>query len=352
MRHKICDVKVGDRFRKDIGNLKSLSRSIQEIGLLHPIVISEEDLLIAGVRRLEACRMLGWSEIPVTVVNLEDLRKGEIQENLVRKDFTVSEMVAIKRAMEPEVSIGQGKRTDLTSGNLPEVHRTRDILGSYVGVSGKTLRKAEKIVEAAEKQPEKFGKLLEKVDENKTSISHAYTEIRRNEAHATSEPLPEGKYDIFYADPPWKYNVQLRGNPDAHYQTLNDSEICSLEIPVAENAVLFLWATNPKLKEALNVMESWGFTYKTNLVWVKDKIGNGYYFRGQHELLLLGIKGNMPAPTEASRPSSVLHAPRQRHSQKPRQIYDLIEQMYPNRSYLELFARNKREGWTSWGNEL
>jgi N6-adenosine-specific RNA methylase IME4 len=99
-------------------------------------------------------------------------------------------------------------------------------------------------------------------------------------------------------------------------------------------------------------MQKWGFEYKTNLVWVKDKIGTGYYLRGQHELLLIGIKGKIGVPNEADRVSSVLIAPRNEHSQKPQEVYNIIEKMYPNCKYIELFARNKHEGWESWGNEL
>jgi N6-adenosine-specific RNA methylase IME4 len=154
------------------------------------------------------------------------------------------------------------------------------------------------------------------------------------------------------ADPPWEYDLPLRGSPDMHYGTITLDQLSVLKVPSSENAILFLWATNPKLQEALAVMKAWGFEYKTNLVWVKDKIGNGYYFRGQHELLLVGKKGAMPVPTEETRPSSVLNAPRGEHSEKPQEVYSLIERMYPNRKYLELFARKKREGWTSWGNEV
>ena len=99
-------------------------------------------------------------------------------------------------------------------------------------------------------------------------------------------------------------------------------------------------------------MKAWGYKYKTGAVWVKDKIGTGYYFRGQAELLLVGEKGEMPVPEEANRVNSVIEAPRQEHSKKPEIVYRIVEQMYPNRTYLELIARNHRVGWTSWGNEI
>ena len=176
--------------------------------------------------------------------------------------------------------------------------------------------------------------------------------VNRSTENRKRKPLPEGKFDVISADPPWRYDLSLRGSPDEHYETLTTKDINKLEIPANIDAVLFLWATNPKLKDALEVMAAWGFTYKTNMVWVKDRIGTGYYVRGQHELLLIGTKGKVGVPEEANRVSSVFNATRNEHSQKPEIVYDIIEKMYPNRKYLELFARNKREGWCSWGNEI
>ena len=194
--------------------------------------------------------------------------------------------------------------------------------------------------------------LIQRVKERKTSPSHAHTKIKRRRKHAGPPPLPQGTFDVILADPPWQYYLPLRGAPDAHYPTMSQEDILELKIPKAENAILFLWSTNPQLENALDVVEEWGFTYKTNLVWIKDQIGTGYYFRGQHELLLTATRGNIPPPIEENRFSSVLEAPRKEHSAKPDEVYDIIEVMYPNRRYLELFARNPREGWASWGLEL
>ncbi len=202
--------------------------------------------------------------------------------------------------------------------------------------------------------------LIQRVKERKTSPSHAHTKIKRRRKHAGPPPLPAGIFDVIYADPPWQYYLPLRGAPDAHYKTMSIEDICNLEVEgvsiqekIADDSILFLWATNPQLKVAIrDVIESWGFIYKTNLVWVKDKWGTGYYFRGQHELLLIATKGDIPPPVEEVRPSSVLHAPVRGHSRKPEEVYEIIETLYPNRRYFELFARDPREGWTSWGLEL
>jgi len=340
--------------------------SILEVGILHPIVVDEDYRLVAGHIRLEACRSLGWRTIPIHVVPLVDRVSGEIHENIVRKGFTVSEMVAIKRYYAPEIAseakTRQGTRTDLgkeLSGNIPQSSgKTRDIVAKLVGVSGRTLEKAEDIVEVAEADPETFGDILKDVDSGKTSISHAHTKIKRRQKHIDPPSLPEGIFDIILADPPWPYYLPLRGAPDAHYKTMSLEDICSLEVEgvsiqekIADNAILFLWATNPQNKVAHRVIESWGFTYVTNMAWVKDRWGTGYYLRGKHELLLIAKRGDIPPPIEEVRPSSVLNAPVREHSRKPDEVYDMIEKMYPNRRYLELFARNVREGWTAWGLE-
>jgi len=161
-----------------------------------------------------------------------------------------------------------------------------------------------------------------------------------------------GEFDVIYADPPWHYNFLTSYSPEAHYPTLETDDICALKIPSSKDAILFLWATNPCLEDALKVMEFWGFEYKTNFVWVKNRSGTGHYILGQHELLLIGIKGKIGTPLAKNRPSSVINASKTKHSAKPEVVYEVIERMYPNAQYLELFARNKREGWTAWGNEV
>lgn len=129
-------------------------------------------------------------------------------------------------------------------------------------------------------------------------------------------------------------------------------------LPVKEhtrdNCVLLLWAPAPLLKEAIELCEAWGFHYQTCAIWDKERIGMGYYFRQQHEHLLVATRGSPRVPLPGNRPPSVLRAPRGKHSQKPAKVYELIEQMYPGFEKIEFFARptKQREGWTYWGNEV
>jgi len=114
-----------------------------------------------------------------------------------------------------------------------------------------------------------------------------------------------------------------------------------------------LWATSPLLEDAFSVINSWGFMYRTSIVWVKtESMGLGYYVRVNHELLLICKKGEHLTPAPKSRPDSVIYSKRRKHSQKPDEVYKIIEKMYPSDKKIELFARNKKKGWSSWGNEI
>jgi N6-adenosine-specific RNA methylase IME4 len=166
-----------------------------------------------------------------------------------------------------------------------------------------------------------------------------------------------GKFAVIYADPPWKYESPTISGPsrrtENHYPTMGLDEICGL--PVAEianeSAILFLWATAPKLAESMQVIAAWGFAYRTGLVWAKDKIGTGYHVRNQHEHLLICKRGEIPPPPESSRCSSLVVAPRLEHSAKPPVFYDIIEKMYPGLRKIELFSRAPRTGWDACGNQ-
>lgn len=162
------------------------------------------------------------------------------------------------------------------------------------------------------------------------------------------------KYQIIYADPPWKYDFS-KDNADkieVHYKTMPIEEICALNVPSNDNSVIYLWATAPKLLEALQVMKSWGFKYKTQAVWDKTWVGMGYWFRGQHEILLVGTKGKFSPPLPSFRESSVYREKKSKHSKKPLYFRNLISKQHPDKSKLELFAREKVEGWDAWGDEV
>jgi len=171
--------------------------------------------------------------------------------------------------------------------------------------------------------------------------------------------LPAKRYGVILADPEWRFEPYSRKTgmdraADNHYPTSTLDVIKRRDVPsiAGKDCVLFLWATVPMLQQALDVMVAWGFTYKSHLAWIKDQIGTGYWSRNQHELLLIGTRGNLPAPAPGTQWSSVIHAPRGRHSEKPEVFHRVIETYFPNLPKIELNARKRRDGWDSWGNEV
>jgi len=162
-------------------------------------------------------------------------------------------------------------------------------------------------------------------------------------------------YPVLYADPPWRYEHSESESRaiENQYPTMTLDEICALPVDdlATPDAILFLWATSPKLAESMQVIESWGFTYRTCAVWDKQKIGMGYYFRQQHELLLVATRGSIPTPIPEHRPASVFSEARGDHSAKPVQFAAWIEAMYPTLLRIELFCRSPRDGWATWGNQ-
>lgn len=216
--------------------------------------------------------------------------------------------------------------------------------------------------ELAKVQAEDQHRVAGLVKNNGLTVREARRKLRRvhrqdQVARAESEPTPleeiEKRYSVIYADPPWQYDFSRSDSRkiENHYSTLDASGIAALPVSdiAASECILFMWATAPKIKEALQVMEGWGFEYKTQFVWVKDKIGMGYYCRGQHELLFVGKRGNIAPPIPENRVSSVLHGKRTEHSRKPANVRRIIESMYPENSKIELFARDAPDGWDTWG---
>lgn len=164
---------------------------------------------------------------------------------------------------------------------------------------------------------------------------------------------PVGPFDLILADPPWRYDFHKDQNRqiENQYETADLASIISDKPQSSPDSILFLWATAPKLEEALKVLNAWGFTYRTCAVWDKEVIGMGYWFRVQHELILVGVKGNPGATPECENRSSIFREKRRGHSQKPEVIYEWIERAFPELRKLEMYCRKPRPGWAVMGNE-
>lgn len=233
------DIIVGPRFRKDAGDLDGLADSIRELGLLHPVVVTTDLRLIAGCRRLQACKRLGWKSVPVRLLDLGHIVDGEFAENVARKDFTLSEIAAIVKELRPrvEAEARERRRTGLDKRwkgssvveSCPDrpAGKTRDILARYVGLSGRSLDKIEAITKAAEENPERYGPIKDEMDRSGKSgrVNRLYLQLRHlQEADAAGQlnvvedaevhlhhcdfrqlrqHVRPGSARIVLADPPW-----------------------------------------------------------------------------------------------------------------------------------------------------
>src|SRR6516164_1047661 len=250
---------VGKRIRRDLGDIAPLAANIAELGLLQPIVVTPDGRLIAGERRILAAKSLGWVEIPINVIDLAAVVRGEYAENTERKDFTWSEAVAIKRALEPLEKAAakerQGTRTDKHPGKLPTSSQGRaaDKAAKATRMSRRTLEKAEAVVDAAEIEPERFGKLKEDMDRTgQVNGPFKRLKVMRQAEEIRKEPPPlpgNGPYRVIIADPPWPYDV--RQEDPSHRAThpfpqMSIAQICAMKVQeiAHDDCILWLWATN------------------------------------------------------------------------------------------------------------
>ena len=286
--------------------------------------------------------------------------RAEIEENVVRKNLTQSEIAEIQRRLREEFSVQtkQGMRTDLTSANkFAEVGigRVTEQVGKLFGESDRIVEKRLEIIDAAEKEPKKYQPLIDEMDKT-DSVSGVHRRLKTMQKAELIEkeppPLPEGPFRVIVIDPPWTFgNTESISNRSIPYPTMSIDEIINIDIQgiAADDCILWLWTTNTHLPQAFEIINTWDFEYKTMLIWVKDKIGLGYWLRSQTEPCLMATKGN---PTVClTNQSTVLEAHVREHSRKPDEFYEMVEILCPG-SKVDLFAREKREGWITWGGEI
>jgi len=178
-------------------------------------------------------------------------------------------------------------------------------------------------------------------------------------------PLPDKKYGIIYADPPWDYKGQKQhagsgsgdtGGAANHYGTIKLNDLKNLEInKISEdNCLLFMWSTNPHLNQAIELGKSWGFNWATvAFVWDKVRVNPGFYTMSQCELCLVFKHGKIPTPRGSRNERQYIKSERTKHSEKPGEVRERISKMFPYLRKLELFARrDKSENWDVWGDEV
>jgi N6-adenosine-specific RNA methylase IME4 len=362
---------------------KAFCEDVKTNGLRVPIVLHCDGRILDGRNRARACEATGaepryeqWDGDPgeevsyVLSLNLSRRHLNESQRAMVADKLATLDAHRPARTASIDAVATQSEAANLLNVSRPSVQRARVVrehgtpelieaveqgeiavsqAASLARAPEKTQREAVEKVKAGEKSADVVRRLV--------TEQHREERTRRivDKSKAGDGPESTIRYPVLLADPPWRYDYSVSANREIEnkYPTMSLDEICALKVAdlTTESAVLYLWTTSPKLDGSLSVMRAWGFNYRSCLVWVKDKIGMGYWARQRHELLLVGTKGDMPAPPPELRPDSVIEAPRGEHSAKPVAVYELIEKQWPTMPKLELFARNPRDGWERWGHE-
>lgn len=394
-------MRIDEEFKKlipplSVDEFQQLERNIIADGCRDPLVIWE-GVLIDGHNRFDICSKHG---IDFRTVNKSFTDRDEATLWIINNQFgrrNISDFVRAELALKAEPLIAARAKERQESGinqysltaNLPEASKgeTRDELSKLAGVSSRNISKVKNILEsgsedlvtqvrsgnvsinAAETIAElPVEKQVEIVARGEKEILQAAKEIRAEKAKAKRTERIEKiaeiskgntgldsdvRYPVIYADPPWRYEYASTESRaiENQYPTMSIDDICALNVPAADDAILFMWTTAPKLEEGLRVLNDWGFIYRSCAIWDKQKMGMGYYFRIQHEILLIGTKGNIPAPEPSVRPRSVFSISYDGHSAKPHEVAEMIEAMYPELPKLEMFCRQPRDGWSVWGNQ-
>jgi N6-adenosine-specific RNA methylase IME4 len=385
-----------------------LEVDLRRNGCLDPLTLwAEGGILLDGHHRLEICsrcgipwklRRLSFESRDAALAWTLDYQLGRRNLNLFqRAEMVLKQKPFLARAAKERQREG-GHRGGQAAGSIkdkasvPEASQygqVRDALSGRARVGARTLDAVEKVLQhgtAALKQAARAGNVSidaaaavatlpperqnEVANKGGNAFIQAAKAVRQQKARERTSkrmadvaaqakvdcPLPDRKYPVLLADPPWKYDrfVPDDRQIENQYPTMTVEQIAALPVPgiTTDDAILFLWVPNPLLKAGIYVMEAWGFEYRTDWAWVKDKIGMGVWARQRHELVLIGVRGEMPAPHHHQRPDSVIEAPRGRHSEKPVEVHRRLEEMFDTLPKVELFARQARDGWDVWGNEV
>jgi N6-adenosine-specific RNA methylase IME4 len=353
---------VADIFpRMGAEEFAELVQDIKSNGLRESIWIHEDGRILDGRNRHAACaeagveprfRTWGGDGSPVEFVlslNLHRRHLSSSQKAVVALDVLPHLEAEAKSRMEsgkpdPTQKVVEGRADRESAAQAAKI----------VGTNRQYVADAKKLASESPEKLELVRSGQKTIGEVKREIQVEQRMVKRAELQSLPQPeMPQAEYDLIYADPPWRYQAQKTPNRavENHYPTMADAEIYALDVPAKPDSLLLMWATAPKLPEALRVIHEWGFNYKTHCIWDKQKQGMGFWFRGQHELLMVATRGHVSPPDEDLRVPSVFSFPRSKHSRKPHEFYGWIEKSFPGMSRVELFCREPQDGWHAWGNQ-
>jgi len=338
--------------------LAQLESNILSDGCRDPLV-TWQGTLIDGHNRYDICQRHG---IKFTTVEMEFADKAAAMDwmfanQLGRRNLTTdqrSDLRGRRYNLTKKKQGGDRKSEAASKSQNDTLIDTATALAEQHGVSRATIirdgKKADALDKLAETKPEE----AKAVRDGLKRFNEVRREIKRAEVKEVAK-LPDAKFRVIYADPPWKYGDQLTedyGPAKFHYPSMTITELCALPIKsiVEPDAVLFLWVTSPLLFECAPIIEAWGFKYKTSFVWDKVKHNMGHYNSVRHEFLLICTRGSC-TPDVVKLFDSVQSIERTKHSAKPAEFREIIETLYPQGKRLELFARESNKGWEVYGNQ-
>ncbi len=365
-----------------------LERSVLADGCREPLVVwSAGDILLDGHNRYGICRThdLSFDVRRLDFSDRDSAKRWMIANQLGRRNLTPESIAYLRGKLYREENKGHGGERE-ASGQSVQLPTTAESLAERFKVDERTIRRDAKFSEQLDELAEDLGpefrqevlsrdtKIARKevaalaalpAEQRRTVVekliageAESVRDVKKQNlaAELSSKPVPSpsGRFDVIAIDPPWQYEKRAE---DATHRGRNPYPDMSIEaikaLPVAEraetNCVLWLWTTNAFMREAYACLETWGFTPKTILTWVKDRMGTGDWLRGKTEHCLMAVRGT-PIVLLTNQ-TTALQAPLREHSRKPDEFFQLVESLCPG-VRLEMFAREKRDGWQAWGAEV
>jgi N6-adenosine-specific RNA methylase IME4 len=373
-------IKVGKRHRKDFGDLKGLAADINEHGLLQPIVVNEHNQLIAGERRLKAWQFSRFRDqpIPVHAVPLADILAGEWAENdpALRKDFKLTEAVAIRKAIEAKLKpeararLAQAGAVGGRGGGKIEGAKINvaEKASQFTGKSRRTLDKAEAVDDAAKRDPARFGKLKEDMDRTGRAdapYKRLQNMLAADAMRAAPAPMPgngpyvAGMIDIPWAGEPDDDDPDRRARGYYPYPTMTTAQAVAfmrdkVEPILAPACTIGFWITNYHLEfgHHLPILAALNLKPRAILTGTKDLIGRGQVSRGTTEHMVLASRGDVTILT-FPRTDFPFKVDKKNHSRKPQDWFDRFVKHVPASRYFSLFETVKRgKLWDCHGDKM